>query len=202
MKPKPLAVMGAAAAVAFALVAGCSRDARLAEKDVRSVEVRTVSHYGVTLDEQATPEQVAYVLLRAIKEDFEADSDEVRQAALDRQFDICAADVIRAKNRTTISGDEFVYNVVYRWTPTVSHYVDNFQTDWEEAKARLVRSETETAEPPADSATAECEVLMELEDPSGDRNARVVMIIWMARDRGYWRVVHLGFDPKRRSLGG
>jgi hypothetical protein len=47
----------------------------------------------------------------------------------------------------------------------------------------------------------ECEVLMEVDDPSGDPNARVVMIVYLARDKGFWRVLHLGFDQTRRSIG-
>ncbi len=178
---------------------GCSRDVRLAGRDVRSVTVGPVDYYGMKLDETATPEQVTYVLLRAIRDDFLASDPEQREAGLDVQFDICAANVIRGKNRKGMSPDEFVYNVVYRWTPTVSHYVDNFETDWESAKARFVRGGPEPANRP-DANPNECKVLMELDDPSGEPDARVVMVVWLARDSGFWRVLHLGFDPRRRSI--
>ena len=35
----------------------------------------------------------------------------------------------------------------------------------------------------------------------GDPNARVVMVIYLAQDSGFWRVLHLGFDQARRSIG-
>ncbi len=178
---------------------GCSRDVRLAGRDVRSVTVGPVDSYGMRLDEEATPEQVTYVLLRAIRDDFLASTPQQRKTALDIQFDICAANVLRGKNRKGMSRDEFVYNVVYRWTPAVSHYVENFETDWELAKARFVRGGPEPANG-SDTDPKKCTVLMELEDPSGEPDARVVMIVWLARDSGFWRVLHLGFDPRRRSI--
>ena len=48
---------------------------------------------------------------------------------------------------------------------------------------------------------AECEVRMQLEDRSGDPQARVILIVWLARDRGMWRVLHLGFDQTTRVMG-
>lgn len=183
----------------LAVWSGCSRDVSLAGRNVRSVTVRAVTHYGVTLDENATPEQVAYVLLRAIRDDFLAATPEDREAALDRQFDLCAANMIQAKNRTAVSRDEFIYNVVYRWTPTVSHYVRNFETDWENAKTRFRRTAPRPMKGSDTDATA-CEVRMVLDDPSGDPNAHVVMVVWLAQDSGFWRVVHLGFDSTQRSI--
>jgi hypothetical protein len=179
--------------------AGCSRDVRLAGKNIRSVTVKPVTLYGVSLDENATPKDVVYVLLRAIREDFEAQTPEAREAALDKQFDICAANAIEARNRGSFDRDEFVHNVVYRWTPTVAHYVGDFETERSKASARLIRRVSKATA--GDGARfEETEVLMEVNDPSGDPSARVVMVVWLAKDKGMWRVVHLGFDPHTRSI--
>lgn len=190
--------LSAMAAVALAVWCGCGGDSRLAGKKIRSTTVRSVTHYGLTLDQQATPEQVAFVLLRAIRDDVSAKSKQDRETALDIQFDLCAANAIQKKNPTTMPRDEFIHNVVYHWAPTVSHYVGDFETEWEKAAARLVRTKSTTD---SKASPEECEVRMELADPNGDPNARVVMVIWMAQDEGYWRVMHLGFDPTRRSVG-
>ncbi len=180
---------------------GCSRDARLAGRNVRkNVTVRAVTHFGVTLDQAASPEQVAYVLLRAIRDDFAASGRDERDAAIDKQFDLCAGNVIAAKNRTGMSRSEFLFHVVHRWTPTVSHYVYDFETRWDQAKKRFVRLGPRAAKG-SDSGAMECEVIMEVDAPSGDPNARVVLVVYFARDNGFWRVVHLGFDPTRRSIG-
>ena len=195
-----LAAVGLAATAASALAVwcGCGSDARLAGHRIRSVTVRSVTHYGLTLDQQGTPQQVAFVLLRAIRDDVSAKTKDDREAALDKQFDLCAANVLEKKNPTKMPRDEFIHSVVYHWAPTVSHYVGDFETEWDKAAARLVRKKS-TAD--STSSLEECEVHMELADPGGDLKARVVMVIWMARDEGFWRVTHLGFDPTKRSVG-
>lgn len=180
---------------------GCSRDVRLAGRNVRSVTVGSVTHYGVTLDENASAEQVAFAVLRAIRDDFQAETTEDREAALDKQFDLCAANVLQSKNRRAMDRDEFIYNVVYRWTPTVSHYTGDFDTDWDAARKRFRRVISRTAE--GDNVSPdECAVVMEVDDPNGDLNARVLLVVYMAKDSGFWRVTHLGFDPTRRSIEG
>jgi hypothetical protein len=185
--------------VGLALSYGCSRDARLADKRLRHPEVKAVTHYGVTLDEEASPKQVAYVLLRAIHDDFLAETDEQRQAALDVQFDLCAADALARRNPTGHTRDEFIYQVVYHWTPAVSHYVGDFETDWEKAQARMVTHESKPAGKPNDKAKRAM-VFMPLEDPGGDANARVVLMVQLVKDKGYWRAEGLGFEPHYRSI--
>ncbi len=192
-------VVGMGLAGALVVVLGCNRDVRLAGRKVRSVTAHDVSHYGVTLDKAASPRQVTFVALRAVREDFLAANDTEREAALDKQFDVCAADVINARNLTGLGRNEFIHNVVYRWTPTVSHYVHEFETSWERAEERLVVRKKGSAKEPVDEAT-ECEVAMRVSDPNGDARADVVLLVWLARDGGYWRVVHMGFDPTRRSI--
>lgn len=189
-----------AAASGLAVWCGCGGDARLAGQRIRSVTVRSVAHYGVTLDQQASPEQVAYVLLRAVRDDVVAKSREERDTALDKQFDLCAATVIQNKNRTSLPRDEFIHSVVYHWAPTVSHYVSDFETEWDKAAARFVRRDLKPVKDSKNGAK-ECEVAMELADPNGDPKARVVMVVWMVQDGGFWRVTHLGFDPTKRSVG-
>jgi hypothetical protein len=178
---------------------GCHRDAHLADQQLRHPEVKTVTHYGLTLDQDATPKQVAYVLLRAIRDDSLAKTKEDRERALDIQFDLCAATEIANANPTSLTRDELIFEIVHHWTPTLSHYVDDFETEWEKAKARFAVSHTKSRNE-AESGPDECKVLMQLNDPSGDPNARVVIVIWLVRDEGYWRVLRPGFDPYHRSI--
>ncbi len=185
---------------AMLALSGCSRDVRLDDQKIRTVTVKAVMLYGENLDVNASPEKVAYVALRAIKEDFEAKSDADREAALDKQFEVCAASELYRSNKTSLSRDEWVHNVVYRWTPTVSHYVADFPTTWEQASTRLVNRKTDAiADHPSGAKLSE--IAMEVDDPSGDANARVILLVWLAQDDGFWRVTQLGFDRTRRSLG-
>jgi len=176
---------------------GCKRDARLAGRNIpENVQVHSVTHHGQTLDESATPEQVAFVLFRAIADDFEADSPEAREEALAVQFDLCAAGEIAKTKLPSRLLDEHIYKVVYHWTPTISHYVPDFPKDWDSASKRLVRR----ASPKSAGGAEECEVLLQVDDPHAfrdgkpDPNASVVIVIWMVKEGGYWRVTHPGFE--------
>ncbi|UCE59773.1 MAG: hypothetical protein JSU63_20315 [Phycisphaerales bacterium] len=179
---------------------GCERNVRLSGKKIRSTTVGPVTHYGITLDEEASPEQTAFVLLRALRDDFLAPDDAAREAALDVQFDVCAANVIADSNPTSIGRDEFIHQMVHQWTPTVSHYVDDLETEWEEAKPRFVR----TGPNPAGNGkegVLECQILLELDEPGGEPGARVVLVVGLIQDTGLWRVLRVGFTPSTRSLG-
>ncbi len=194
-------ICGVASLAALSLWCACGSDTRLAGKKLRSPTVKTVAHYDITLDQSATPKQVAYVALRAIRDDVLAENREQREAALDKQFDVCAAGVIAGRNKTSLPRDEFLHKVVYHWAPTAAHYVADFPTDWESADARLV---VENEAPPKDAKAdrPEASVAIALADPSHDPRASVVLKVWLVQDAGYWRVTHLSFDPARRSLTG
>ena len=182
---------GAATVAVMAAVyfgGGCSGDVRMGGGDVRNVEVRPVTHYGMTLDSSATPQQVAYVALRAIGDEVQAKTAADRETAVNVQFDVAAANAIAARNKTKLDNDEFVYSAVYHWTPTVSYYAAGFPQAVEEAESRLIQR-TATDD--------EAELAMELADPKSDPNGQVVMLVWLAKDKGLWRVVHFGFDQRR-----
>jgi hypothetical protein len=190
------------AVLAAALMVGstaCRRDVRLADKKLRNPTVKAVSAYGMTLDEQASPQQVAFATLQAIRDDFLAPDREAREKALDTQFELCAANKISERNITSLSREEWLYEVVSKWTPTVSHYVPDFPIDWEEAKERLV-----VRRPPESAGGVEtCDVAMEVDDVKAGRspNARVVLVVWLVKDSGFWRVTHLGFDADVTARG-
>jgi len=188
------------ATAAIGVWCACGGDARLTGQKVRHAAVKTVSLYGLTLDQNASAEQVAFVALRAMREDALAEDAAAREAALDKQFDVCAAGVLAKTNRTSIPSDQYIYGVVNHWTPTVAFYAKDLETDWEKASTRLVRRDSTAAKDVKDESK-ECEVQMQLADPSGDPNASLVLVVWMALDDGYWRVTHLVFDSTRRTLG-
>ena len=174
---------------------GCRQDAVLGNRPMKAVTVRSVTHYGVALDQNAAPNDVAYVALRAIRDDFLAKTPAERDVALDTQFDLVAANVLGQRNRSPLTRDEWVNQVVYLWTPTISHYVRDIETDLDGLKSRLVVSKVREA-----NGTKECNVFLEVADPSGDPNARVVLAVYMAQDSGHWRVLHFGFVQNRRSI--
>lgn len=191
----PICLSVAAVVVLMLNACGCSRDVRLSGRKLRAPNVRAVVQYGLNLDTQAAPEQVAYAALRAIHDDFRAANREAREEALDRQFDLAAGNEIVKQNRTGLSPEEYLFKVVNHWTPSISHYVDRFPTDWESAKARLLRRDFKSS----DGKTAGAEVLLEVDDPTGEPNARAVVVVWLVQDTGFWRVTHVGFLQGKRA---
>jgi hypothetical protein len=148
----------------------------------------------VTLDQAATPEQVAFVALRAIREDVFSATPAEREGASDVEFDVAAAEVIAGRNRKSLSRDEYVHHVVTHWTPGVSHYAGDFEVEAGKAIARFKNRGTSIS---SGGDVTECELALEVADPSGDPAAKVVMLVWLANDGGFWRVTHFGFESER-----
>lgn len=181
------------------LIGACDRDARLAGRNLRDVTVKTVTHYGATLDKSATAKEVAYVMLRAIRDDFKAKTREEREAALDKLFDVSAAGFLTKGRANELDRQETIFKIVNRWTPTVSHYVDDIETDWEKARVRLRVIGLESVKNRNDG-TQQCKIMTQLADPSGDPNAAVLLKIQLIQDSGYWRVLGLAYVNSTRGL--
>lgn len=180
--------------------ASCSRDVRLAGRDIpENVQVKTITEYGIFLDESATPKQVAFVLLRALKEDFLAASPKERAAALHVEFEVCAPETIVSKLPDILTHDELLYRVVDHWAPTVGLYVGDIDSSFEKMETRFVqrglRQVTGAAE-----GVMECKILIVLNEPSGNPNAAVVLALAMIQEEKHWRVERLAFAPTVRSL--
>ncbi len=193
-------VMGTICALG-ALVSGCKEDHRSVGSEIRHVVVRTVVDQGLTLDQKSEPTEVVYALLCAIRDDYAAGEDgAAREAAFDRQLALCAPDHIFSRvYRRSVGRDDAVQRIVWRWAPTLGHYRDDFPTDWESARARLVVARTMTEER-ATGPLNVSRVLVELGSPSGEVNASVVAQFQLVREQGYWRVAQVGFAKKIRHL--
>lgn len=187
-------------ALGFLLVCACDKgDARLADERLRDPKTQAVTQYDVELDESATPVQVAYVLLRAIRDDMNAETREQREAALDVQFDLSAAEYLKSLNRTSLDDLEFLFGMVNRWAPTLGHYAQQFDTDWKSAESSLVL-QGPVEEVSSDATRSKAIVLREVADPAGDPNAGAVLAVWMIKERGFWRVTHVGFLSGVRTI--
>lgn len=129
----------------LAVTAGCGKD----EAPPPPMETKTITAYGVTLDENATPQQVAFVLLRTMADDMAAarkgDRDAQRKA-LDDTFALAAHDEIerrlleafnkdKAVKRDSLGSNkaEDLMNIIKLWTPIVGYYVESFDTDLDQA---------------------------------------------------------------------
>ncbi len=191
-----------AAALLLVAVWGCGEDARLADQELPHVEVRTVHDQGLELGPDAAPQDVVFVLLRAIRDDIKAGGDlKARRAALERQFDVSAPDFMHDLyreaygSRAVASRDEWVFKKVNLWAPTLGYYVDAFDFDVETARALMSVGKTgQHNRWPGESVSVDVPV----PDPSGQPGAGVVIRVWLHQtDGGYWRVVQVGFTRER-----
>jgi hypothetical protein len=122
------------------LVTGCGGS----EPKPPVAEVKTVEAYGVTLDASATPQQVAYVLLRSIADDYAAASSKDRVAqrkAQELTFALSAPGVmeerlVQATNQINPNAkkkdlgkdrDEKLFKTVHSWAPIVGYYLASFE---------------------------------------------------------------------------
>lgn len=194
-------------ATGWVFMCGCQRDATLTGANIRKGDVRVVTDQGLILDEQAAPTQVAFVLLRAIRDEVRAEDPDARERAFQRQFDLCAPETIYQANYRyytrligsyTADRDETVYRAVRSWAARVARYVDAFDFDWPAAERRFAQSAVGKAASDGSEITS---VLVEAADPDGDPNASVVVKIDLTRESGFWRVRWIGFWRKDRHLG-
>ncbi len=191
------------AAVPLAIVLGCGlgcrEDARLAGKAVPHVEVRTVEDQNITLGPEASPKQVAFVLLRAIRDDILAGADlEAREKALDRQLAVCDPDYIYDLylrfygDRATTRRDEWVYRKVHVWAPTLAYYVDGFDFDLPTAEALMVEGSDPSEKWTGQTTHVDLPAANAQDVGAADVMVRV-RLHRAGEEQGHWRVFSIGF---------
>ncbi|HUU83702.1 MAG TPA: hypothetical protein VM243_09380 [Phycisphaerae bacterium] len=198
-----LALLGAAA---LGQTIGCREDARLSGKAVPHVEVRTVEDQGVTLDPEASPKEVAYVLLRAIGDDIWAGSDlAARQRAVERQLAVCDPDYMYERyleffgDRAVSERDEWVSMTVNKWAPTLAYYAEGFDFDLPTAQSLMQEGSGGRSENWPDQTVY---VDLPVAAPEGISGADVVVRVRLHRhggEQGHWRVFSVGFAGRPRA---
>lgn len=208
----PLFTLLCGAAISAAL-AGCSGNPDA--KDIPPAEVKAVQAYGMTLHETATPQQVAFVLLRSIADDVHAAQTHNRpeqKAALLTTYSIAACSTIEkrlvdllnaARGQARVSlgkeRDQEVYSFVRQWAPIVAYYVPSFDTDFKSALGRM------TASPSANGQTVHIGYRAwhsASASQPGPGDEPVLIDIELTKERGtageYWRVARVGFVGRAR----
>ncbi len=217
--PRPVRSVRAApvallpAVVALVLLAGCTPH----DDPVPPPAAGPVTAYGLTLDEHATPQQVAFVLLRALADDVQAAQahrHDDQRSALALAWSLAAYDVIEQRlieshNRTRPTApvsslgadrDRRIWQVVHFWAPIVAHYVPGFDVDFQTAADRMLvalsqdrRSAHVFYPTMRDPSQAE---------PAAQERAVVDVELHMhkAGDKEYWRVARVAFTGPRQLL--
>ena len=192
------------AAVAALVAAGCRQPVEIPSTDVKVVEA-----YGVKLDESATPRQVAYALLRAIRDDVEsaqAGDRDGQKRAFRTTFSLGAFSEIEKRLARGLGDgkedslgetrDRRIHDVIYHWAPIVAHYVPSFDLDETTAVGRMKVLETP-------NATSTCIVVYDVahdpaaSDPAKRQPAMIEITLTRERSTGgaqeFWRVAKVAF---------
>jgi len=185
--------------------------------------VGPVTAYGVTLDASAPPEQVAYVLLRSLRDDVEAAQSHDRQAqrrAFATTFSLAAFPEINKRLAVAFSppgaeqGEgsaqskfwrEQVYEVINHWAPIVAYYVASFDTDPDRAVAKM---KVTVGGPNASEATVLYPACHDPAVADPEQRDEVIVQIDLVKTQAthsgeqYWRVVWVGFrGPAPSRIG-
>ncbi len=192
-----------AAALTFSGLIGCGSD-----EDIPPAVVKPVTAYGLTLDNKATPQEVAFALLRSIADDVKAaqayDTKAQKQALL-ITHSLAACNTIAGKlalsdaqgDRTKAGlRDKKIYAFVKDWAAIVAHYVRSFDTDPQAATRRMeVRGRTQkslhlyydVSHDPAET------------DPAKRQTATIDIELVQEQADGlsYWRVARVSFAPPK-----
>lgn len=205
----------AVAAISIGMLVGCHKDV-----DIPPIEVKLVEAYGMTLDEDASPQQVVYVLLRSLREDFESaqakDRDRQKQA-FETTFSVAAFSEIEARLTKAFSSqegmnksnglgahrDQKIYDVIYHWTPIIGHYIRSIDTDPDKAIAKMrVRTSVDVA-----NAHVYYDVSHDPQEADPAKKQLATLDVELVKEKAsagskmYWRVARVAFQgslAKRR----
>jgi hypothetical protein len=185
------------------LVPAC-RDQDAPPETIKSVSVGPVVLYDMTLGPDATPQQVTYAMMRAIRDSIDAGQKRDRAArdqALNNQLALAAVTHIYRNNRRQADPaqasqediDTTVYKVVRFWAPIVSRYVGSFSGGPDDVmKAMRVQPH----------GSEELSVLYDVVDPVDQ--SKVTLNVYLVREQGttaphtsqkFWRVRALAYTP-------
>jgi len=166
--------------------------------------VEVVEAYGQKLDESATPQQVAFVLLQLLKKDVEAaqaHEHEQQQAVLRQIFRLAAYSTIENRLEAILrpglglgeKRDKKLFEIVNFWAPIVGHYIHSFDDDFEMAKPRMKVTYSQSKR----FAHVLYPVCHDPAERDPEKRQRATLDVELARELGegqsYWRVSRVSF---------
>ena len=124
-------------------LSGCDSRPKLEASDFLPASDEVVTAYGVTLDEHATPEQSAWVLLMAARDDVRTaiHSPEWREL-MKLQCRLADVELLRemANKDAALSrekADAIFFRMIKSWASALNYYAEFFDDEFEAARARM-----------------------------------------------------------------
>lgn len=213
MASRILVLFAVTALAIVAFLGGC-KDPTIIGYELKPVETGPVEAYGLILDENSPPQDVVFVMFRAVLDDIQAAREHNREAqleALNLQASIAAsawmhATFQRALDRKSmpvqVTPEQSVFKLIRFWAPMLGHYIDSVATDHDilvDGMSVGIRDELNEA--------------VVRYDLSGKDGTTATAQIELIREGGYWRIKKLGFadtnlaatlspkDPSSANIG-
>jgi len=192
-------------AVAVMGLTGCTPP----KPEIPATTTQTVEAYGLTLNESATPQQVAYTLLRALADDVQAAQSgkhDEQKAALETTFSLVAYSELESRLLGVLNNnsatpqkslgekrDAQLFKVVKNWASIVAHYIQCFFTSAADAISQMKL-------PPTGDDNRAHVFYRVSHDPSETDPAKqqlatidIELVKVEVGVRSFWRVARIGF---------
>ncbi|MCH8963553.1 MAG: hypothetical protein IIB58_01220 [Planctomycetes bacterium] len=138
-----MTVCGIVVATGAVLACGCTDRRGQQVRDYVPASNDVVTSHGMTLDENATPEQVVWVLLSAIREDVRTKVNSPDWKDLMKlQCRLANVELLRSRADAAgrsqyLDSDSLFFSIVRGWAPALNCYTESFDDEFEAAKARM-----------------------------------------------------------------
>jgi hypothetical protein len=154
-----------------------------------------VTAYGMTLDENAAPEQTVWVLLMAIRDDTRSkmNSPDWREH-IKLQCRLTNVEFLRRNaSASPSSSDEAIFALVHGWASALNYYVQHFDDDFESARVRMTSQRIASDQLP--EVGEDGRVVDYLLTGTGLDSGVRIRFLLSKTQKGYWRAFKLILGP-------
>lgn len=154
-----------------------------------------VTAYGMTLDENAAPEQTVWALLMAIRDDTRSkmNSPEWREH-IKLQCSLTNVEFLRRNVKASPSAsDEAIFALVHGWASALNYYVQHFDDDFESVRVRMSSQRIGSDQLP--ELGGEGHVVDYTLTGTGVDSGVQIRFLLSRTEKGYWRAFKLILGP-------
>ena len=183
----------------------CDSRPILQASDFLPASNEVVTAYGMTLDENATPAQSAWVLLMAARDDSRTTIHSPQwQALMKLQCRLADVELLREvaagnDSLSRVKADEIFFRMIRTWASALNYYAEFFDQDFETAATCMtLRSAVDSRLPQGREDIQVVDYVLTAGAPgrpaaldSGD----TIQLLLSKPHKGYWRVYKIQFAP-------
>jgi hypothetical protein len=186
---------GLGAATVLALIGGCVDRSRPSASDFMPSSNDVVTAYGMTLDENASPEQTVWVLLMAIRDDTRSKMNSPEwHEHIKLQCRLTNVEFLRRNANASLSiSDEAIFALVHGWASALNYYVQRFDDDFESARVRMISRRIESDQLPEVGDDGQV-VDYTVTGTGADSGVRIRFLLSRTQ-KGFWRAFKLILGP-------